>query len=105
MEHILHNIPSIIMTMFMILFAALFYLIPAFVAFARGHPHRYALFWLNLFLGWSGIVWFGVLIWAIAIPVEDESSGASPGPSVTDAPRRKAKPVSDPITERGHPLL
>jgi hypothetical protein len=105
MEHILHNISSIIMTMFMIGFAALFYLIPAFIAFARGHPHRYALFWLNLFLGWSGIVWFGALIWAIAISVEDERSQSSPGPSASDAPRRKAKPASDPITERGHPLL
>lgn len=96
---------SAIMILLMIAFGAFFYLIPSIFAFARGHPHRGALFLLNLILGWSGIVWVGVLIWAIAIPVEDEKDLSRPGPSAADAPRRTARPASDPITERGHPLL
>ena len=49
---------------FLILVA--FALLPAIVAFARGHRHPWAILFLNLFLGWTGIVWLGTLIWAIA---------------------------------------
>jgi len=49
---------------FLILVA--FALLPAIVAFARGHRHPWVILLLNLFLGWTGIVWLGTLIWAIA---------------------------------------
>jgi len=105
MEGILSSVASAIMILFMIAFGAVFYLIPSIIAFAREHPHRAALFWLNLLLGWSGLVWVGVLIWAIAIPVEDEKGQGSPRPSAADAPRRQAKPISDPWAGRGHPRI
>lgn len=101
----MENILQIIMTIFILAFAAVVYLIPTFIAFARENPHRYVVFWLNLFLGWSGIVWVGLLIWAIVVRVEGEGERSSPGPSAADAPRHRAKPVTDPITQRGHPYL
>ena len=102
---IVSGVASVIMILFMIAFGAFFYLIPTIVAFAREHPHRVALFWLNLLLGWSGLVWVGVLIWAIAIPVEDEKRSGYRSPSVADAPRRQIMRRSDPLTDRGHPLV
>ncbi len=40
--------------------------LPSIIAFARGHVQKWLVFVLNLLLGWTGIVWVGVLIWAIA---------------------------------------
>lgn len=39
--------------------------IPTFIAYNRRHQHRFALFWVNLLLGWFVIPWFAVLIWSI----------------------------------------
>lgn len=90
MEHFLHNLPNIIMTLFMLAFAAIFYFIPTFISFARENPHRYVVFWLNLFLGWSGIVWVGLLVWAIVVRVEGEGERSSPDP--LQPTRRGEKP-------------
>jgi hypothetical protein len=42
----------------------LLYFTPAFCAFIRGTRHRWAIAFLNLFLGWSLIGWFICLVWA-----------------------------------------
>ena len=42
----------------------LLYITPTIVAFTRGHPNRWLIAGLNGFLGATGIVWFGCLIWA-----------------------------------------
>jgi hypothetical protein len=42
----------------------LIYFLPWLVAWARKHPHVVAIFFLNLFLGATGIGWVGALIWA-----------------------------------------
>ena len=39
--------------------------IPTFVAFARKHHNRVAIFALNFFLGWTGIGWVICLVWAL----------------------------------------
>ncbi|WP_336334622.1 superinfection immunity protein [Pseudomonas putida] len=40
------------------------YLLPMLIAFHRHHENYTAIFMLNLFLGWTGIVWVVCLIWA-----------------------------------------
>ncbi len=43
----------------------LLHFIPAVIGFARGHQSRWAIFALNLFLGWTFIGWIGALIWSL----------------------------------------
>lgn len=44
----------------------LFYFIPTFIAFARGHCNRGAIFAVNLFFGLAcGLGWFIALIWSL----------------------------------------
>jgi len=40
------------------------YFLPWIVAGVRGHPNHGAIFVLNLFLGWTLILWVLALIWA-----------------------------------------
>jgi hypothetical protein len=42
----------------------LIYFVPYFVGCSGKHPQ--AIYYANLLLGWTGIGWIGVLIWAIA---------------------------------------
>ncbi|HVG51654.1 MAG TPA: superinfection immunity protein [Xanthobacteraceae bacterium] len=41
------------------------YMLPSFIASLRDHPHRRAIFWINLLLGWAGAPWLVVAIWAV----------------------------------------
>ncbi len=45
-------------------FPLLLYFLPSIIAAVRGKRDTLAIFLLNLFLGWSVIGWFVVLIWA-----------------------------------------
>jgi T4 superinfection immunity protein len=47
-----------------VIFAAL-YFIPAIVANDRKHHNRYAIYALNLLLGWTVIGWIAALVWAL----------------------------------------
>lgn len=40
------------------------YFLPTLVA-GSGHPHRLALFLINLLFGWTLLVWVGCLAWAV----------------------------------------
>ena len=42
----------------------LVYFLPALLA-GKQHPHRMALFLINLFFGWTLVVWVGCLAWAL----------------------------------------
>src|SRR5260370_6868323 len=44
------------------------YLLPSFVAAARGHRNGQAILLLNLFLGWTVLGWIVALVWAARIP-------------------------------------
>jgi uncharacterized sodium:solute symporter family permease YidK len=46
---------------------ALFYFLPTIVASNRGHGVAGILL-LNLFFGWTVIVWFALLLWALLSP-------------------------------------
>lgn len=56
------------------------YMIPTIVAFWRGHPNRWIILLLNIFLGGTGIVWFGCLIWAcMAVHISNDPNGSNGG--------------------------
>lgn len=44
------------------------YLAPAIVAFLRHHHNQWAIFALNLLLGWSVIGWVVALVWSLTRP-------------------------------------
>lgn len=41
------------------------YLLPAILAFKKGHPNRVGIFVLNLLAGWSVIGWALALVWCL----------------------------------------
>ena len=49
----------------------LFYFLPFLVSNHRGHHQQWAIFVLNLFLGWTFIGWVVALVWAMT-KVEEE---------------------------------
>ena len=46
-----------------LIFAA--YFLPTLVAFLRLHKNIFAIFLLNLLLGWTALGWVGSLIWSV----------------------------------------
>jgi hypothetical protein len=43
----------------------LLYPVPAFIAFMRGHPNRFAILALDLLVGWTFLGWVAALVWAL----------------------------------------
>ncbi|MDR1890195.1 MAG: superinfection immunity protein [Zoogloeaceae bacterium] len=41
------------------------YFLPSFLAFQSRHPKDVAIFWLNLFTGWTLIGWFVTFFWVM----------------------------------------
>lgn len=58
------SIVGVFLVLLIIFLSALFYFIPWFIALARQHNNVVAIFFLNLFLGWTLIGWVGALVWA-----------------------------------------
>jgi len=48
----------------MFIIVAIFYFIPAMIAYHRRHKNAGAITALNLFLGWSLIGWVVAIVWA-----------------------------------------
>jgi Superinfection immunity protein len=48
----------------LVILALAVYLLPAFVAYVRGHPNAMAITVLNIFLGWTFLGWVGALVWS-----------------------------------------
>ncbi len=105
MESIVSTGASIVWVMFLLLFGLLLYLLPTFIAFNRQHPYRVLLLWINLFLGWSGIVWLVLLIWAIVAQVDDDGPRGPDKPLGPRPPRPQKRSVQDPMSDRRHPLV
>lgn len=40
------------------------YFLPTLIA-GSGHPHRFATFVINLFFGWTLVIWVGCIVWAV----------------------------------------
>lgn len=52
------------------------YFLPAIVGFVRRKQNRWAILWLDLFLGWTVIGWIVLMVWALG-------ADAAPSPSTT----------------------
>ncbi len=55
---------SIMLTIFALSVAV--YFLPTLIALGRQIDNVWAVFLVNLLLGWSGIVWVGALVWSVA---------------------------------------
>ena len=53
------------------------YMLPTFIAGARGHQNGIAIFFINLFLGWTVLGWIAALVWA-ATGIEHQPRGHNP---------------------------
>lgn len=51
-----------------VIFALAISFLPTIIAFSKGHVNKWAIFLLNLFLGFTIIGWVVALIWAIKKP-------------------------------------
>lgn len=49
----------------------LLYFVPSVVAFVRHHHNQWAIFALNLLLGWTLLGWIGALVWSLTRPVPE----------------------------------
>lgn len=58
-----------------LVFLGALYFIPALIAASRSHNNVWAIFLLNLLLGWTVIGWVGALIWAVANPARPSPNG------------------------------
>ncbi len=54
--------------LFILLILVVWYLLPSIVALLRRHHNAFAIFLLNLFLGWSLVGWVVALVWAYTRP-------------------------------------
>ena len=45
--------------------ATILHFIPTIIAFVRGHGSKWAIFMLNLLLGWTVVFWFVAFIWSL----------------------------------------
>jgi hypothetical protein len=52
----------------LLLFSAVIYFLPAFIALMRGHQSGCAIFVLNFFLGWTLVGWVLSLVWSLTAP-------------------------------------
>lgn len=48
-----------------VLLALLIHFLPSFIAFSREHKSRMLILLLNVVLGWTGIGWIVLMIWAV----------------------------------------
>jgi Superinfection immunity protein len=74
-----------------VLLLAGFYFLPAIIAGARHHHNAVAVFFLNLFLGWTLVGWVIALVWAISNPptVVVEQSSAPPPKAAPAEPQER----------------
>lgn len=57
----------------LLFFIGLFiYLLPAFIAHKMKHPYYSAILVMNIFLGWTTILWWFALIWALCVKKEGD---------------------------------
>lgn len=53
------------MEVFVLLFGAFIYFLPALNALSKSHASTFGIFLLNLFLGWTLVGWVVALIWSV----------------------------------------
>jgi hypothetical protein len=69
-----------------LLIVLVLYFVPSVVAFVRAHHNKWAIFALNLLLGWTFLGWIGALVWSFTRP--------SPQPQIVHVYHEGAQPTS-----------
>jgi hypothetical protein len=54
--------------------AATVYFLPGLIAADRRHRNRYAIFALNLLLGWTFLGWVAALVWSLTDNTQPEAA-------------------------------
>ena len=55
-----------IIKLILVIAAVAFYLMPSIIAFNRDHSARFAILFINLFSGFTGIGWIACLVWSFS---------------------------------------
>jgi Superinfection immunity protein len=67
------------------------YFVPSIVAFVRHHHNQWAIFALNLLLGWTVLGWIAALVWSLTRP--------TPQPTVVHVYHDEIQPPAEPPAE------
>jgi hypothetical protein len=62
---------NIIAGIMLVAMAVFIYLLPTYIAIRREHKRTVAIYILNLFFGWTGLVWILTLVMACGKKTED----------------------------------
>ena len=57
---------SVILYLLLILLVVCVYLLPVLIACSRNHPQTAPIAIINMFFGWTLIVWVGCLAWSVS---------------------------------------
>jgi Superinfection immunity protein len=77
-----------------------FYFVPAFIAGGRKHHQTFAIFMLNLLLGWTLLGWVVALVWACTAVRPAPEVAASPAHTPV-RPAQRARPRTAPLWSLG----
>lgn len=47
------------------IFVLIVYMLPGIIALVRGHSYAWVILAVNLFAGWTGVIWIAMLVWAV----------------------------------------
>lgn len=56
-----------VIIVFSFVLVAVVHFLPAIIAFGRGHQRRMTILFLNVILGWTGVVWLYLLLMALEL--------------------------------------
>lgn len=56
---------SLLIFVILVLSMLALYFLPSIIAIMRQHPQKWLLIALNVFAGWTGFFWIGLLIWSL----------------------------------------
>jgi len=59
---------SVIGSLVLLVILAIPYFVPSIIAFVRHHHNQWAIFALNLLLGWTVLGWIGAFVWSLTRP-------------------------------------
>lgn len=54
------------MELILLIIVLCIYFLPAIIAFRRNHESKGGIFFLNLFLGWTLLIWVAAFVWAFS---------------------------------------
>ena len=84
------------------LWLILLYMLPSVIALARWHLNKFAIFWLNLLLGWTVLGWIAAFIWSLTNPVKHVVTQVTQVNVLSRGPSGRREALDD---DSGPPLI